>query len=438
MQPLRIAIGICVFAVATAFLASPLGANEAIKWNDITVKAASAGGQNPTQQTRTVAMVQGAVHDSLNAIKPRYWAYYFEGPAAAGAAPEAAVAAASRAVLIAVLPSFGSASQQSEAQALVEEAYRASLAGIPDGQGKQDGIAAGRAAGEAMVGLRKDDGATRSAPYTPASGPGRWRPHPNPDPPNPPISDPKLAPGFAASALPGWGNVTPFTLLSASQYWLPGPPALTSPEYARDFNEVKSVGGQVSSVRTAEQTEIARFWFQGPSAWYRITRAASEAKGLDMWDSARTLAAVSLAMADAYIAGFKIRYVYDFWRPVTAIREAADDGNDATVADPTWNSHQNTPPVSDYPSTQSLFSGAAAAALVAILGTDQVAFTLTSGAPFPNIKRSFSSISGAARESADSRVYAGIHFRSACEDGLSLGRKIGQRVVVSYLQPLKN
>jgi hypothetical protein len=438
MQALRIVIGICVFAVATALLASPLGANEAIKWNDITVKAAIAGGQNPTQQTRTVAMVQGAVHDSLNAIKPRYWAYYFEGPAAAGATPEAAVAAASRAVLIAVLPSFGSASQQSAAQALVEEAYRASLAGIPDGQGKQDGIAAGRAAGEAMLGLRKDDGATRSAPYTPASGPGRWRPHPNPDPPNPPISDPKLAPGFAASALPGWGNVTPFTLLSASQYWLPGPPALTSAEYARDFNEVKSVGGQVSSVRTAEQTEIARFWFQGPSAWYAIARVASEAKGLDLWDSARALAAVSLAMADAYIAGFKIRYVYDFWRPVTAIREAADDGNDATVADPAWNSHQNTPPVSDYPSTQSLFSGAAAAALAGILGTDQVTFTLTSGAPFPNIKRSFSSISAAARESADSRVYAGIHFRSACEDGLSLGRKVGQRVVVSYLQPLKN
>lgn len=442
--PIRAAFGIRLSAIAVvtallaAFLASPAAANEAIKWNETTVKAAIAGGQNPLQQTRTVAMVQGAVHDALNAIKPRYTAYYFEGPAPAGATPEAAVAAASHVVLIAVLPSFGAPTQQAEAKALVEEAYFTALAGIADGQGKQDGIAAGRAAGEAMLALRKDDGATRPAPYTPASGPGRWRPHPNPDPPNPPIKDPKLAPGFAASAMPGWGNVTPFTLLSASQYWLPGPPALSSPEYARDFNEVKSLGGQVSTARTNEQTEIARFWFEGPAAWYRVARAASEARGLDQWDSARALAVASLAMADAYIAGFKIRYVYDFWRPVTAIREAADDGNDATVADPAWNSHQNTPPVSDYPSTQSLFSGAAAAALAGVFGTDQVSFTIMSGPPFANIKRSFSSLSAAARESADSRVYAGIHFRSACEDGMALGRKIGARVVVSYLQPLRN
>lgn len=430
--------GLLASAVVATLLTSPVSANEVLTWNDTTVRVAAIGGQNAIQQTRTVAMVQGAVHDALNAIKPRYAAYYFEGPSAAGATPEAAVAAASHVVLIAVLPTFGGPPQQAEAQALVEAAYRVALAGIPDGQAKQDGIAAGRAAGEAMLALRKDDGATRSAPYTPVSGPGHWRPHPNPDPPNPPIKDPKLAPGFAPSALPGWGNVTPFTLLSASQYWLPGPPALSSPEYARDFNEVKSLGGQVSTARTPEQTEIARFWFEGPPAWYRIARIACEVRNLDVWDSARVLAAASLAMADSYIAGFKIRYVYDHWRPVTAIREAADDGNDATVADPTWNSHQNTPSVSDYPSTQSLFSGAAAAVLAGVFGTDQIALTVTSGPPFTNIKRSFPGFSAAARESADSRIYAGIHCRSACEDGVTLGRKIGQRVVMSYLQPLKN
>ena len=436
----RAAIGVPFFTVAVvaALLASPVFANEALKWNDTAATAAGLGGQSPIQVTRTVAMVQGAVHDALNAIKPRYAAYYFEGPAAPGAAPEAAVAAASHTVLIAVLPAFGTPPQQSEAKASVEEAYAKALAAVAEGQAKQDGIAAGRAAGEAMLALRKDDGATRSAPYTPASGPGRWRPHPNPDPPNPPIKDAKLAPGFAPSALPGWGNVTPFTLLSASQYWLPGPPALTSPEYARDLNEVKSLGGQVSTALTAEQTEIARFWFEGPPAWYRIARAASEARNLDLWDSARVLAATSLAMADSYIAGFKIRYVYDFWRPVTAIREAADDGNDATVADPAWNSHQNTPPVSDYPSTQSLFSGAASAVLAGLFGTDQVPVAITSGPPFANIKRSFPSFSAAAKESADSRVFAGIHFRTSCQDGLTLGRKIGQRVAMTYLLPLKN
>jgi hypothetical protein len=217
---------------------------------------------------------------------------------------------------------------------------------------------------------------------------------------------------------------------------LPGPPALTSAQYTRDFNEVKSLGGQVSTARTPEQTEIARFWFEGPSAWYRIARAASEARRLDTLDTARALAATSLAMADSYIAGFKIRYVYDFWRPVTAIREADTDGNDATMADASWNSLQNTPSVSDYPSTQSLFSGAAAAVLANVLGTDQVSITVVSGPPFANIKRSFTSLSQAAKESADSRVYAGIHFRTACDDGLTLGRKIGQRTAISYLQPL--
>ena len=190
-------------------------------------------------------------------------------------------------------------------------------------------------------------------------------------------------------------------------------------------------------MRTADQTEIARFWFEGPPAWNRIARAVASARPLDPTDSARLLALVNMAMADAYIAGFKIRYVYDSWRPVTAIREGDVDGNDATAGDPTWDSHQNTPAVSDYPSTQSTFSGAAAVVLAAVLGTDQVSFAVTSGKPFDGITRSFTSFSQAARESADSRVYAGIHFRSACEDGLVLGRKIGLRTATLYLQPVR-
>ena len=143
--------------------------------------------------------------------------------------------------------------------------------------------------------------------------------------------------------LPGWGNVTPFTLLSSAQFWLPGPPALTSEAYARDYNEVKNIGGQTSTVRTADQTEIARFWFEGPPAWERIARVVAEARTLDLWDSARLLALMNMAMADGFIAGFKIRYVYDAWRPITAIREGDADGNDATAGDPTWHSLQNTP-----------------------------------------------------------------------------------------------
>jgi hypothetical protein len=177
--------------------------------------------------------------------------------------------------------------------------------------------------------------------------------------------------------------------------------------------------------------------FEGPPAWNRIARTVAISRSLDPRDSARLLALMNMAMTDAYIAGFKIRYVYDLWRPVTAIRDGDVDGNDATAGDPTWDSHQNTPAVSDYPSTQSTFSGAAAVALAAVLGTDQVSFSVTSGKPFDGITRSFTSFSGAARESADSRVYAGIHFRSACEDGLVLGRKVGLRAVTLYLQPVR-
>jgi hypothetical protein len=412
-------------------------ANTVLTWNETALKAVAAGGQNPVQISRTLAMVQGAVHDALNASTRRYAAYYFEGPGDAGASPEATVAAAAHTVLVGVLPSFGTPAQKVAALAIAEDAYMASLSQGGDGVAKTKGVAVGRAAGAAMLALREHDGATKDTPYTPGTGPGRWRPHPNPDPPDPPVATKELAPGYAPALLPGWGQVMPFTLLSAAQFWLPGPPALTSEAYARDFNEVKRLGGRENSARTAEQTEIARFWFEGIPAWSRIARVVAQARGLDAWDSARLLALMHLAMADGYIAGFKVRYVYDFWRPVTAIREGDTDGNDATAGDPRWNSLQNTPAIPDYPSTMSLISGAAAPVLAGVLGTDQVAFSVTSGPPFKDITRAYTSFSQAARESTDSRIYAGIHFRTACEDGLVLGRQIGERAAAMYLQPVK-
>jgi hypothetical protein len=425
---------VCLWLLA---FARPVQANEVLQWNETTMKVIAGTGQNNVVSTRTLTMTQVAMHDALNAINRRYDAYYFEEPGDPAASLDAAVAAAAHTVLVGVVGNYGTPAQKGATFALLDQAYAASLARVADGPARNKGVAVGRAAGAAILTLRKDDGAFRDAPYTPGMGPGRWRPHPNPVPANPPIANPDVARGYAPSANPGWGNVTPFTLLSASQFWLPGPPALTSPTYARDYTEVKNIGGKVSTVRTDDQTQIARFWFEGPGAWNTIARTVATTRRLDLHDSARVLALMNLAMADAYIAGFKIRYVYDFWRPVTAIREGDNDGNDATVGDPTWDSHQNTPPVSDYPSTQSTFSGAAAVALASALGGDQVSFTVTSGKPFEGITRSFRSFSQAARESADSRVYAGIHFRRACEDGLALGRKIGQRTAALYLQPAK-
>ncbi|MDP9144991.1 MAG: vanadium-dependent haloperoxidase [Actinomycetota bacterium] len=428
------AVVACLLSLA---LAPPAAANEVVQWNETTMKFIEANGQNAIVSTRTLAMVHGAVHDALNAINRKYDAYYFEGPADSAASPDAAVAAAAHTVLVGVVNSFGTPAQKGAALALVEQAYATSIARVTAGPARNTGVAVGRAAGAAMLALRKDDGVSRDAPYTPGMGPGKWRPHPNPVPANPPIANPDAARGYLPSVLPGWGNVTPFTLLSASQFWLPGPPALTSATYVRDYNEVKGVGGKISTVRTADQTDIARFWFEGPGAWNTIARTVATSRGLDARDSARVLALMNMAMADAYIAGFKIRYVYDLWRPVTAIREGDSDGNDATAGDPTWDSHQNTPAVSDYPSTQSTFSAAAATVLASVLGGDQANFTFKSGKPFEGITRSFTSFSQAARESADSRVYAGIHFRSACEDGLVLGRKVGQRAVTLYLQPAR-
>jgi hypothetical protein len=430
------ALIVTLLATATAH-AQPATANAVLTWNEMAENVVRAGGQNSVQIARTLAMVQAAVHDALNAITPRYAAYYFEGPGESGASPDAAIAAAAHTVLVGVVPTIGTPAQRVNALGMVEDAYMKALSRVADGAARTKGVAVGSAAGAAMLMLRQDDGATKNAPYTPRSGPGQWRPHPNPDPPNPPIADPTAARGYDASILPGWGNVTPFTLLSAAQFWLPGPPALTSETYARDFNESKRLGGQKSEARTAEQTEIARFWFQGSPAWNRIGRVVAGARGFDAWDSARLLALTNMAMADSFIAGFKIRYVYDFWRPVTAIREGDTDGNDATAGDPSWNSLQNTPMVSDYPSTQSTFSAAAAVVLAGVLGTDQVPFSFTSAPPFPDITRTFTSFSQAARESADSRVYAGIHFRTSCEDGLTLGRRIGERALAMYLQPVK-
>jgi hypothetical protein len=426
-----------LLALMVSILAPAAAANEVVKWNETAMQAIAANGQSPVASTRTLAMAQVAVHDALNAIDRRYDAYYFEGPADPVASADAAIATAAHSVLVGLVGLYGTPAQKGAALDLLDRAYAASIARVTDGPGRNKGVAIGRAAGGAILALRKDDGATRDASYTPGLGPGKWRPHPNPVPANPPIANPDLARGYLPSALPGWGNVTPFTLVSASQFWLPGPPALTSEAYARDYNEVKSVGGKVSTARTDEQTQIARFWFEGPGAWNRIARTVATDRGLDARDSARVLALMNLAMADTYIAGFKIRYVYDLWRPVTAIREGDSDGNDATVGDPTWNSHQNTPPVSDYPSTQSTFSGAAAVVLARVLGGDQAKFTITSGKPFDGITRSFTSFSHGARESADSRVYAGIHFRSACEDGLVLGRKVGERTAKLYLQPVQ-
>jgi hypothetical protein len=411
-------------------------------WNVNSLNILVTGGQNNAVQSWSMAMVHIAIHDALNAIDRRSAPYAFVGRAAPGASPQAAVAAAAHDVLVSAIPGdrtvavlptpgFGTPSQQTAGIAAADTAYAAALAAIPDGPAKTDGAAVGQAAAAAILARRRFDGATTVVPYTPGTAPGQWQPTPNPVPPDPASGGAGLAP----AQLTGWGNVTPFALTSVAQFRPAGPPALTSDDFARDYNELKSLGEKASTARSDEQSTIARFWYEGSVAgWNRIARVVADPSNLTEWDNARLFALLNVAMADGFIAGFNAKYLYNFWRPVTAIRAGDSDGNDKTTADPNWQSFLNTPVHPDYPSTHSVLGGAAAEVLARFFGKDQIAFTTTSGAPFPALTRSFTSLTQAAQENADARVYAGIHFRSACQDGLKLGTSIGAFTVEQYLK----
>jgi Vanadium chloroperoxidase N-terminal domain/PAP2 superfamily len=419
-------------------LAGPTAANEVLEWNAVSLDVAVAGGQNPLIHSRTLTMVHLAIHDALNAIDRRYEPYLYERRLEPNAAPGPAVAAAARDVLGAVLSDYGTPAQREKATDILDKAYAAALARIPDGPQKNHGIVIGQATAAAIIAARKNDGAMKSVPYTPGTVPGQWRPHANPVPPNPPVPDPALAPGNAAALLPQWAEVTPFTMATPWQFRLPGPPALNSEQYGRDYNEVNRLGGKASTDRTPNQSEIARYWYESsPAGWSRIARVVAAQRGINPWESARLLAVVNAVIADGYIAGADTRYLYNFWRPVTAIRAGDADGNDATAVDANWETYLNTPPLPDYPSTHSVAGGAASVVLARFFGSDQVSFTMTSGPPFAGITRSFTSFSQAAQENADSRVYAGIHFRTACQDGIKLGEAIGRRASAQYLQPYR-
>jgi hypothetical protein len=435
----------CIWIVGTVGLAAvwagsaSAAADSVSNWNTVAVQATLTAGQNAVVQSRTLAILHVAVHDALNAIHPRYERYAFTGVAQNGTSADAAIAAAARNSLIGAIsvgtlpfPQFGTATLQALAVAQVEQAYANVLAGIPDGLAKNEGIVVGQDAANAILALRNSDHATTLVTYTPGTAPGDWQPTPNPIPFDPPVAADHLS-----AALPGWGHVTPFVLRRSTQFEPEGPPRLTGKRYARDYNEVKAIGDKNSTVRTAEQTSIARFWYENsPAGWSRIAQGVAKSRGLDSWDTARLLALINLAMADGYIAGFETKYDFNFWRPVTAIRAGETDGNDATDADPAWSSLLNTPAIPDYTSTHSVVGGAAAEVLRRFFHGDDVPFTTTSGVPFAGLTRSFTSFSQAAAENGESRIYAGIHFRSAVEDGIEEGKKIGRFTFTHVLKPL--
>lgn len=387
-------------------------ANPITDWDVIAFDAIDASGKNGPVTACYVAMAHVAMNDALNAIDRRYKPYAYDATAPRGASPEAAVAAAAHGVLVVKIPNQ---------KAALDAALAKALAAIPDGKAKADGIATGRAAAAAILARREQNGSDVVTPYAQGEEIGVWRPT---------SSVPPIGVGF--------GKVMPFTMSNSSQFDLPKPDYfnLSSAKYAADYNEVKKVGGANSKTRTAEQSKIAKFWYEpSPGVHIRLARDLVAKQNLDLWRSARLFTLLHLASADCLIAGYDAKYRYNFWRPVTAIRYGAYDGNPQTAGDPTWNSYLETPSHPEYPSLHAVLCAAWAEILARYFGTDQFSFTMTSAKPYPGIKRSFKSFSQAAQESADSRIYAGVHFRSSSRDGLVIGRKIGAQVFEKFLQP---
>ena len=414
---------------------SRLRGNAVTHWNRLATEILPVA-VGPVIDARAMAILHAAIHDALNGIERRYEPYAAD-LSAPGASVDAAVARAARNVLIAVAPA------QTER---IEQAYAAVLADVPDGPAEDDGVSLGEKAAHANLERRAADGIA-PGPWPPTEGPITQPVYtPTGKPGDYDFTPPFDAPPFGPIALfPGFGRLEPFAI-DLARHRLDGPDLLTSRRYARDLALVQSVGRLDSTTRTRDQTNTAFFWFEPFAVWNDITRVVVEDRSLDPWQAAREFALVNFAMMDAGIACFDAKYRFRFWRPYTAIRRAAEDGNDRTEPDPGWLPLLWTPPevmpptflippIPDYPSAAATTSAAVAEVLRARFG-DRVRFSATS-ATLPGETRRFRGFTQAAREAGMSRVYGGIHFLHAVEDGWALGNGVG-RAVARKLPPVRN
>jgi len=383
--------------------------NAVMEWNKIALDATVRAGQNPVPQVRSMTIVQVSVHDAVNAITGKHRTYFSQNPAPAGASADAAAIAAAHRALVTLFTN--------PVQVAIFDAARSySLAarGLTEAD---PGIQVGDNAAAAILAARANDGASLAQfPYTaPGAGtPGVW-----------------VTSGPAA-LLPGWGRVTPWVLHSGAQFRPDGPPALDSGRWARDYNEVKELGSATSTTRTSTQTEIARFWLAPPSViWNGVARRIIDARGLDASDTAHTLALMYLASADASIACWDAKYVFNFWRPQTAIRNGDLDGNDATVGDPGWAPllFLPTPPHPEYLSGHSTNSSAMATMLSFLFGDNPGVTILATSPTNAGFPRQWTTFSEGVDEVIDARIYSGFHFRTSDEVGAKVGRQVARFVV---------
>ena len=392
--------------------------NEAIVWNEIMLQAIAVRGFGPPPATRAMAIESLAVFNAVSAIEGTP-GYHVSLTAPEGASAVAAVAKAAYDVLVDLFP-------LPSAKAIFDAQLALSLGAIADGQSESDGIAVGAQAAAAMIALRADDGASASVAYAPGTDPGMWQPTP---------------PGYSPlPALPQWADLDPFALVSPDQFLPDGPPALTSREYAKALKQVQSLGEVDSTLRTDEQTEIAEYWHYGPRTppghWNDIATDIAEDEGLSLTETAELLATLNVAQADAIIAVWDAKYFYDTWRPVTAIRNADDIDNRWVSEDPTWLPLLGTPNFPEYVSAHSAISAASAEVLTEFFGKHyEFSFTAPM-APLTGIPttREFDSFWEAAKEAGMSRIYGGIHFSFANEDGRELGEDVAEWVLDSFAQ----
>ncbi|RYG54261.1 MAG: phosphatase PAP2 family protein, partial [Chitinophagaceae bacterium] len=401
-------------------------------WNE---KAATvlSGPNTPPAQARYFAMVQIAVYDALNSIKPKFQRYALVNVREKFANPDAAVASAAYHTIIKL---------NLQGTNPVLTWYNESLADIPDGSGKDLGKALGEAAADAIILKRSTDNfATANTQFPAPDGvlPGEYR-----------STLPFSIDGMPKiKALQQWGAVmTPFVLSNSAQFRPPAPDPVSSPAYVSDYNEVKNKGGFLNHTRTNDETEIGVFWVERSSiGWNRLARNMIADRNMDAWKTARLFALMHTAMADGATACFEAKYHYSYWRPETAIRLGNADGNDLTSGDPSWlpsytespnmaNPAMNvfTPPIPDYPSAHANFGGAASAVLLRFFGSDRIDVDQTSAA-LPGVTRRYTSIRSAARDNSLSRIYVGYHFRKAALEGEVQGSNVGNYIFDNSFRP---
>jgi hypothetical protein len=403
--------------------ASAVAPNAVVVWDEHALDALANGptasppgaGQAPPVHALHMAMVEAAMYDAANSIDRGHEPYLDGLPAAqASASVDAAVATAAHHVLTDLVPSLPDA-----IDTRLNGLYADYLDGIPAGASKDAGIAAGAEAASAMLADRVGDGRFGSFRFSVGEEPGQWRPTSGANDPN------------------GWvARVRPFAMNSTSHFRTEGPPALTSEQYTKEYNEVKALGAAgTASTRTTDQTALGTFYVESPVlVFHRTLRALATREGLSTVDSARLFGMVSLATGDAAIGCWDNKEHWSFWRPITAIRLGDSDGNPDTVGDSDWSSHVAAPPYADMPSGYNCLTGATVSAARAFFGTDRMSFTVHSNAT--NADRPYDRWSDVLDDTIDSRIYIGLHFRSADVAGAWLGRKAAEWVAKHELEPV--